>query len=793
LSVPILISPPDESEIVEKYPVFTWMASVPPAQGQVMQYRLRIAEVFGTQTGQDAVARNPAWFTQQDITRTILQYPISSRGFEVGRRYAWLIEAYEYRLGVRGQQSAVIDHGTSEVWTFTYKPITASDDEDQGGAGKRVAVVIPLTTECPGDNWDFEIGSLACWDVTGEAFASSPIKDEHVVLGSNGQNGSWWVTSYGGFDADKAKGSMMSQEFKIQNSTIGFLFGGASDRQCGVELLVEKLEKDTFSFPTRAVPGSAKTWYIAASTSERNEAGGSERLVPVDWDVLKFLNRDARIVVRDSSDVAHLNVDHFKFYDREDADSVKFPVLVMAAGEDHSLAATPNEKPSMSLVDKLKGDVRGLKSGSVKVAQSTVVNQTSPVVKGKVLSAMTQFQKVPSNTEEGGETGEMANLKGVEVNENIQAAQKISSLVGIKQKNMVWGWGDNDDKGVGPQLGSVVKEPAKVKGVVDVQALAAGPWHSFAVGNDGILKAWGANKHAQLGTNDRSSKSDPVVVNGIANVNNIATGAFHTIASTSTGVLYAWGWNLLNGCGTVGTEYINATTKQVDSTVFRRSPSTLGVKNVVDVAAGEAHSLVLTAGGTVHAWGVNDKGQTGREMDEAVTSTPKALKIGPGSGYVVAVAAGFDHSLVLGKDGRVWAWGGNASGQLGDGTTTDRWQAKAVNKLVGIRAIAAGSGFSVALDSAGNVWAWGNNVLGQLGDGTRVGKFEPVKVSRLDAVQGVVSGGAHSLAVRADGSLWTWGTNDYGQLGEGPVTNLLPVPLDPPLGPFRVEHLAQSK
>jgi hypothetical protein len=137
LSVPILISPPDESEIVEKYPVFTWMASVPPAQGQVMQYRLRIAEVFGTQTGQDAVARNPAWFTQQDITRTILQYPISSRGFEVGRKYAWLIEAYEYRLGVRGQQSAVIDHGTSEVWTFTYKPITASDDEDQGGAGKR--------------------------------------------------------------------------------------------------------------------------------------------------------------------------------------------------------------------------------------------------------------------------------------------------------------------------------------------------------------------------------------------------------------------------------------------------------------------------------------------------------------------------------------------------------------------------------------------------------------------------------------------------------------------------------
>ena len=176
-------------------------------------------------------------------------------------------------------------------------------------------------------------------------------------------------------------------------------------------------------------------------------------------------------------------------------------------------------------------------------------------------------------------------------------------------------------------------------------------------------------------------------------------------------------------------------------------------------------------------------------MDEEFTVLPVALKIGKGRNCR-AVAAGFDHTLVLDKDGTVWAFGGNASGQLGDGTTTDRYQAQTVSGLTGVRAIAAGDGFSLALDTAGRVWAWGNNVLGQLGDGTRVGQFTPVQVSRLDAVTGIVAGGAHAMAVRADGGLWTWGTNPVGQLGEGPITNLTPVPLNPPLGPLRVERLA---
>jgi len=783
ISVPILIAPPDEGEIVERYPVFTWMNSVPPAPGTTIKYRIRMAEVFGNQTPQDAMERNPAWFEMRGLLRTIFQYPVSTRQFVVGQKYCWMIEAYEER------GSTYVPLGESEIWWFTYKPMKA--DEPTTTTPKGPAVVVAPSADCPGENWDFEIGTLACWEPEGPAFADDPIYDTHPVIGNVGHNGKYWTSSLGALDGDIAKGTMLSQEFQIQNSVVGFLFGGFNDEGTGVELLVEKQPKDTFKLQTREISGTAKSWWKVYTTSARNEAGASERLAPIEWDVLKYLNRAARIFIRDSSEKAHLNVDHFRFFDKEKLDSVKFPVLVMAAGENHTLVATPEEKPPKNLQDKFKSNISDLKGGNIQLNDVNVVNETSPQVKGQYSSTYQGMPNIRSNTTPDNEEP-LSNVMLTKATPEVTKLQNNLALSALVPKNIVWGWGDNEDKSVGPQLPSIVKEPAKVKGATEVQALAAGVWQSLAVGKDGGLKGWGENEWAQLGTGDRSAKSNPTVINGIAGVTSASTGAFHSLAVTNTGQVYVWGWNKFFGCGFFLPVHFNATTHQVDSTLFFKVPSPHGyVKAGRSVSAGEAHAVVLTSAGSVVTWGINHHGQTGQPLDEPYTIQPKPLKVGPGTPrYVVAISAGFDHTLALGRDGKVWAWGGNASGQLGDGSVKDRTTPQPVKMIGGIRAIAAGAGYSLALDSTGTVYAWGNNVLGQLGDGTRVGKFEPVKVSRVDAAQGIVAGGAHAMAVRTDGSVWTWGTNDYGQLGEGPITNLLPVPLDPPIGPLRVERLA---
>jgi alpha-tubulin suppressor-like RCC1 family protein len=789
MSVPILISPMDESEVIERYPVYTWMMSVPPSPGLDLRYRIRVVEMFGTQTPQDAMTRNPAWFELTDLRRVILQYPISVRGMEVGRKYAWMIEAFEVRAGVP------IPLGQSEVWQYTYQPMQANDDDL---ASRRSSASAPVVKDssCPGENWDFEIGTLACWVVEGEAFVDDPVLEDHVVLGTVGQNGKYWVTSHGPLNGGEAQGYMLSQPFEVQTSVVAFLYGGATSREAAVELLVERQESDTFSLPLRTLPGSSQKWFIAHSTSEHDEATSSDRLVPVEWNVLRYLNRTAHILIRDSSKTGHINADHFEFYDKEKLDSIKLPVLVMAAGEDHSLAATPEETPPLTLNDKLKADIGAVKAGGVKVAGTNVVNETTPVFKGKVHSA--------SLASIGGGSGSEQpsfDLSDVKQDTGVVKLHGMSNLVGLalKQKNVLWGWGDNSDRSVGVSSATVIKEPRQLdkNKIKDVQALAAGSWHSLAVTNDGQLFAWGQNKHAQLGTDDRSQKGAPTAVNGNKIYARVAAGAFHSLATTKTGDVHVWGFNFHHALGSPFDAHVNWTTGQVDSLAFFDKPiAHPQLKKARSVAAGEAHSVVLFMNGIVAAFGKNDHGQTGQSMDEPVTEEPKVVVFpSQGSslaaqGIGVAVAAGFDHSLLLDKNGKVWAWGGNASGQLGDGTTTDRSKPEQVGGLNNIRAIAAGDGFSLALDSAGNVWSWGNNVLGQLGDGSRIGKYTPSKVTRIDAVQGIVAGGSHAMAVRADGSLWTWGMNNVGQLGEGPVVNLAPVPLDPPIGPLRVERLA---
>ncbi len=184
------------------------------------------------------------------------------------------------------------------------------------------------------------------------------------------------------------------------------------------------------------------------------------------------------------------------------------------------------------------------------------------------------------------------------------------------------------------------------------------------------------------------------------------------------------------------------------------------------LAAGQYHSVALKSDGNVVTWGGNGSGQLG---DGTTTNHSSPMAV-PGLTDVVAVAAGRHHTVALKSDGTVWAWGNNYYGQLGDGTTTYRSSPQMVPGISGVMAIAAGMYHTVAVKSDGTVMAWGNNGQGQLGDGTTTNHSSPVVVPGLSGVVAAAAGRYHTIALKSDGTVLTWGYNIYGQLGDGTTT-----------------------
>jgi alpha-tubulin suppressor-like RCC1 family protein len=164
------------------------------------------------------------------------------------------------------------------------------------------------------------------------------------------------------------------------------------------------------------------------------------------------------------------------------------------------------------------------------------------------------------------------------------------------------------------------------------------------------------------------------------------------------------------------------------------------------------------------AWGYNASGQLGNGTT-AIGRVPGAIA---GLSEVTAIAAGNEHSLALLANGTVRSWGNNRVGQLSNGTTTNGKVPAPVSGLSNVVAIAAGKGHSTALLANGTVMAWGSNEEGQLGGGTKATKSTvPVAVKGLSGVTAIAAGGDFNLARLSNGTVMAWGAGREGQLGNG--------------------------
>ncbi len=314
-----------------------------------------------------------------------------------------------------------------------------------------------------------------------------------------------------------------------------------------------------------------------------------------------------------------------------------------------------------------------------------------------------------------------------------------------------WCWGSNGagELGNGTLISSSV--PTAVAGGLRFSRISA----PCALTEDGAAYCWGLNWDGALGIgtaegpeqcpNAGQCSTTPVAVAGGQRFAAIDRGVYiqFTCAVTQSGDAYCWGNNELGelGLGTKnGPEYCQlGGPPRSCSTV---PAAVAGGLKFTAVTAGRGYACALTASGAAYCWGVNDSGQLG----DGTTSDRLSPVPVVGGRTFVAIAAGYDQTCAVTSDGSAYCWGGGS-----------KWVPTPVAGTPTFATISAGVHHRCALTTLGTAYCWGSNWLGQLGDGTTTDRTSPVPVAGGHVFTTLDAGDGTSCGVTTAGVAYCWG------------------------------------
>jgi uncharacterized repeat protein (TIGR02543 family) len=323
-------------------------------------------------------------------------------------------------------------------------------------------------------------------------------------------------------------------------------------------------------------------------------------------------------------------------------------------------------------------------------------------------------------------TGNLASGDYVKVTSGDGTATRIYKLFGIKPQisagenhtlildadGKVYSFGSNEYGQLGRTTTETIDSmPTQIDiaGENNITAIVATKNQSFLLDKDGKVYSFGYSEYGQLGHGDTQNKLVPTQIAGISNIVSISAGTFHTLLLGKDGKVYSFG---NGGYGKLG--HGNETSFSVPTQIM-----VAGENNITAITAGASHSLLLGKDGKVYSFGYSGSGELGHGNEDTQLSPKQIMAVGENN--ITAMSASGSNSLLLGKDGKVYSFGNSGDGKLGLGDGVSNTNIPTQVVVAGdnnITAIAQGESHTLILDKNGKVYGFGNNFEGRLGLGS---------------------------------------------------------------------------